>query len=152
MQGGISEALRWFGASWAAAYHPSAHTATVLQHLRAKCFSKPWVVYAKSPVSGAESTLHRGRKRWRDIASSRGLVMGQCPSCKVGLLSPIYKRCKLHRRRAAGVRTTELQIVLRRNTKSYSVSLLTALLAEVLHGFLCIARELASLRGSACSP
>ena len=57
MQGGISEALRWFGPSWAAAYHPSAHTATVLQHLRAKCFSKPWVVYAKSPVSGAESTL-----------------------------------------------------------------------------------------------
>lgn len=148
------------------------------KRIRAKCFSKPWVVYAKSPVSGAESTLeylaryayrvaigdrrvqeitddevtfeykdykdsgknkpmtlkgvefvrryaqhilpyrfvhirhygilapgnrkvlaalqtelqatpvaqHRGRKRWRDIAASRGLVMGQCPSCKVGLL------------------------------------------------------------------
>ena len=148
------------------------------KHIRAKCFSKPWVVYAKSPVSGAESTLeylaryayrvaigdkrilevtdedvtfeykdykdggknkpmtlkgvefvrryaqhilpyrfvhirhygilapgnrkvlaalqtelqatpvalHRGRKRWKDIAASRGLVMGQCPSCKEGLL------------------------------------------------------------------
>lgn len=147
--------------------------------MRAKCFSKPWVVYAKSPVSGAESTLeylaryayrvaigdsrilsvtgegvtfsykdyrdgdkvkemtlsgvefvrryaqhvlpyrfvhirhygilapgnrevlaalqvelgnppvaarHRRRKRWKDIAASRGLVMGQCPHCGVGIL------------------------------------------------------------------
>lgn len=29
----------------------------VPESVRAKCFSKPWVVYAKSPVSGAESTL-----------------------------------------------------------------------------------------------
>ena len=35
---------------------------------------------------------------------------------------------------------------------AHRASLLTALLAEVLHGLLCIARALASLRGSACSP
>ncbi len=148
------------------------------EHIRAKCFSKPWVVYAKSPVSGAESTLeylaryayrvaisdrrilevsdetvtfeykdykdggknkpmtlqgcefvrryaqhilpyrfvhirhygilapgnrkvlatlqtelnaapvplHRGRRKWKDIAASRGLRMGQCPSCGEGIL------------------------------------------------------------------
>lgn len=147
--------------------------------VRARCFSKPWVVYAKSPVSGAESTLeylaryayrvaigdsrtlavddegvtfeykdyrdggkikemtldgvefvrryaqhvlpyrfvhirhygilapgnrdllsalqvelgnppvatsHRRRKRWKDIAAARGLVMGLCPHCGVGIL------------------------------------------------------------------
>jgi len=147
--------------------------------IRAKCFSKPWVVYAKSPVSGPESTLeylsryayrvaigdrhilavddggvtflykdyrdggkektmtldgvefvrryaqhvlpfrfvhirhygvlapgnrkalaalqaelgnppvavkNRGRKRWKDIAAARGLVMGLCPHCGVGIL------------------------------------------------------------------
>ena len=147
--------------------------------VRAKCFSKPWVVYAKCPVSGAESTLeylsryayrvaigdgriravgddgvtfeykdyrddgkvkemtlsgmefvrryaqhvlpyrfvhirhygilapgnrsvlaalqvelgnppvairHRARKRWKDIAAARGLVMGLCPHCGVGIL------------------------------------------------------------------
>ena len=147
--------------------------------VRARCFSKPWVVYAKSPVSGPESTLEylsryayrvaigdkriiavsdegvtfeykdyrddgkskemtldgvefvrryaqhvlpyrfvhirhygflapgnrevlsalqaelgtppvatkkRGRKRWRDIAAARGLVMGLCPHCGIGVL------------------------------------------------------------------
>ena len=147
--------------------------------IRAKCFAKPWVIYAKSPVSGAESTLEylsryayrvaigdsrilavddkgvtfeykdyrnggekkpmtldgvefvrryaqhvlpyrfvhirhygilapgnravlaalqvelgnppvavkdRARKRWKDIAAARGLVMGLCPHCGVGVL------------------------------------------------------------------
>ena len=31
--------------------------ADITDEVRAKCFSKPWVVYAKSPVSGPESTL-----------------------------------------------------------------------------------------------
>ena len=30
--------------------------------------------------------LHRGHKRWKDIAAARGLVMGLCPHCKVGFL------------------------------------------------------------------
>ena len=35
---------------------------------------------------------------------------------------------------------------------AHRASLLTAMLAEVLHGLLCAARALASLLGSACSP
>ena len=100
--------------------------------IRKACFSKPWVVYAKSPVTGPESTLEylsryayrvaigdrrvlavgdggapgnraalaalqaelgaapvplrRARRRWRDIATARGLVMGLCPYCGVGVL------------------------------------------------------------------
>ena len=147
--------------------------------VRRECFSKPWVVYAKSPVSGPESTLeylsryayrvaigdrrilaiddegitfeykdyrnggekkpmtldgvefvrryaqhilpyrfvhirhygilapgnrkalaalqvelgnppvvvkNRARKRWKDIAAARGLIMGLCPHCGVGIL------------------------------------------------------------------
>ncbi len=30
--------------------------------------------------------LHRGHKRWRDIAAARGLVMGLCPHCGMGFL------------------------------------------------------------------
>ena len=146
--------------------------------IRKACFSKPWVIYAKSPVSGPESTLeylaryayrvaigdkrilsvdggcvtfeykdyrdggknkpmtldgvefvrryamhilpyrfvhirhygilapgnravlaalqtlldaapvplHRSHKRWKDIAAARGLIMGLCPHCGVGVL------------------------------------------------------------------
>lgn len=34
MEGGISEALVRFGPDWSARYHPTAHVATVLQHIR----------------------------------------------------------------------------------------------------------------------
>lgn len=34
MEGGIAEALRRFGPSWAERWHPTAHLATVLQHIR----------------------------------------------------------------------------------------------------------------------
>ena len=31
-------------------------------------------------------TRHRKRKRWKDIAAERGLVMGLCPHCGLGIL------------------------------------------------------------------
>lgn len=171
--------VRALGKMFRAKYMAELSTvADIPDEVRRECFAKPWVVYAKSPVSGAESTLeylsryayrvaigdrrilavddagvtfeykdyrdggrnkpmtlsgeefvrryamhilpyrlvhirhygilapgnrevlaalqkalgavpvqlHRGHKRWKDIAAARGLVMGLCPHCKVGFL------------------------------------------------------------------
>lgn len=56
----------------------------VPKSVRAKCFAKPWVVYAKSPVSGAESTLeYLSRYAYRvaiaDANAGRtSLLLGGC--------------------------------------------------------------------------